>query len=164
MVTEDQSDVVAFLGSPAAHGGAPVERVDTHASIVFLSGDRALKLKRAVRYDYLDFSTADKRRAMCEAELRVNARTAPAIYRAVTPVTRAADGVLALGGAGVAVDWVLEMARFDQALLLDGLAERGELPLEAMAPLARTIARFHAASDRRTDRGGGGRDAAGGGG
>ncbi len=60
MVTEDQSDVVAFLESPAAHGGAPVERVDTHASIVFLSGDRALKLKRAVRYDYLDFSTADE--------------------------------------------------------------------------------------------------------
>ena len=154
MVTEDQSDVVAFLESPAAHGGAPVERVDTHASIVFLSGDRALKLKRAVRYDYLDFSTADKRRAMCEAELRVNVRTAPAIYRAVTAVTRAADGVLALGGAGAAVDWVLEMARFDQALLLDRLAERGELALEAMAPLARTIARFHATADRRADRGG----------
>ena len=154
MVTEDQSDVVTFLESPAAHGGAPVERVDTHASIVFLSGGRALKLKRAVRYDYLDFSTAEKRRAMCEAELRVNVRTAPAIYRAVTPVTRAADGVLALGGAGVAVDWVLEMARFDQAFLLDRLAERGELALEAMAPLARTIARFHAAAGRRVDRGG----------
>ena len=81
MVIEDQSEVVAFLESPAAHGGAPVERVDTHASIVFLSGDRALKLKRAVRYDYLDFSTSATRKAMCEAELRINRRTAPAIYR-----------------------------------------------------------------------------------
>ena len=101
MVTEDQSEVVAFLQSPAAHGGAPVERVDTHASVVFLSGDRALKLKRAVRYDYLDFSTAEKRKAMCEAELRVNRRTAPAIYRAVIPVTRVPDGGWRSAAAGL---------------------------------------------------------------
>lgn len=154
MVTEEQSQVVAFLESPAAHGGAAVERVDTHASIVFLSGARALKLKRAVRYDYLDFSTVERRKAMCEAELRVNMRTAPAIYRGVTPVTREPDGSLALGGHGVAVDWVLQMARFDQALLFDRLAERGQLPLAAMAPLARTIANLHATADPRPDYGG----------
>ena len=154
MVTEDQSNVVAFLESPAAHGGAAVERVDTHASIVFLSSDRALKLKRAVRYDYLDFSTAGKRKAMCEAELRANVRAAPAIYRGVIPVTREPDGSLALGGSGVAVDWVLHMARFDQAWLFDRLAERGQLPLSAMAQLAHTIATFHAVADRRSDQGG----------
>ena len=154
MVTEDQSEVVAFLGSPAAHGGEAVERVDTHASIVFLSGDRALKLKRAVRYAYLDFSTVERRRAMCEAELRVNRRTAPAIYRAVIPVTRAPDGGLALRGTGPAVDWVLEMARFDQEALLDRLAERGALPLAAMAALAAQVARFHDRADRRRDHGG----------
>ena len=154
MVTEDQSDVVAFLESPAAHGGGPVERVDTHASIVFLSGDRALKLKRAVRYDYLDFSTAEKRKAMCEAELRVNRRTAPAIYRAVIPVTRAPDGAMALRGSGPAIDWVLEMARFDQDALLDRLAERGQLPLSAMPALAAQVARFHDSAERRRDYGG----------
>jgi aminoglycoside phosphotransferase family enzyme/predicted kinase len=156
MVTEDQSEVVAFLGSAAAHGGTPVERVDTHASIVFLSGDRALKLKRAVRYDYLDFSTADRRRAMCEAELRVNRRTAPSLYRRVVPVTRAAGDGLALGGSGVAVDWVLEMARFDQDRLLDRLAARGALPLPVMAVLAGQVARFHETAERR--RGSGGRE------
>ena len=67
MITEDQSEVVAFLGSPAAHRGAAVERVETHAAIVFLAGDGAWKLKRAGRYDYLDFSTAARRRTMCEA-------------------------------------------------------------------------------------------------
>jgi uncharacterized protein len=67
MVTEDQSDVITFLASPRAHANAAVERIDSHASVVFLAGDRALKLKRAVKYDYLDFSTADRRRAMCEA-------------------------------------------------------------------------------------------------
>src|SRR5215203_534158 len=75
MITEDQSQTVAFLSSPAAHAGAAVERIDTHASIVFLVGTRAWKLKRSVRYDYLDYSTADKRMAMCEAEVRVNRRT-----------------------------------------------------------------------------------------
>ena len=154
MVTEDQSEVVAFLESPATHGAQAVERVDTHASVVFLAGDRALKLKRAVRYDYLDFSTASRRKAMCEAELRLNRRTAPAIYRGVVPVTREGNSTLALGGHGEPVDWVLEMLRFDQEALLDRLAERGALPLDAMVPLAAMIARFHATAEKRPDQGG----------
>jgi uncharacterized protein len=60
MIVEDQTEVVTFLSSAAAHGGLPVERIDTHASIVFLAGDRAWKLKRAVRYDY---RTSMRRRA-----------------------------------------------------------------------------------------------------
>ena len=62
MIVEDQSAVIEFLGAPRAHGEAAVERIETHASIVFLAGNRAWKLKRAVRYDYLDFSTAAGRR------------------------------------------------------------------------------------------------------
>jgi len=76
MITEDQTEVVEFLGSPSVHGGAAVERVETHASVVFLAGERAWKLKRAVRYDYLDFSTAERRKALCKAEVRINRRTA----------------------------------------------------------------------------------------
>lgn len=154
MVTQDQSEVVAFLESPSAHGGQAVERVDTHASVVFLAGERALKLKRAVLYDYLNFSTADIRKAMCDEELRLNRRTAPAIYRGVVPVTREPDGSLALGGSGAPVEWVLEMRRFDQDALLDRLAERGALPLDDMVPLAKTIARLHAGADTRPDYGG----------
>lgn len=154
MVTEDQSRVVAFLGSPAAHGGAAVERLDTHASIVFLAGDRALKLKRAVRYDYLDYSTATHRKVMCDAELRINRRTAPALYRRVVAVTEQADGSLAIGGPGTPVDWLVEMGRFEQAALLDRLAEAGLLSLRLMRPLAGAIARFHAAADPRLDHGG----------
>ena len=77
MITEDQTAVIDFLAAPSTHGGASVERIDTHASIVFLAGTRALKLKRAVRFDYLDFSTAERRRVLCEAEVRLNRRTAP---------------------------------------------------------------------------------------
>jgi hypothetical protein len=94
MVTEDQTAVVEFLTSPANHGGATVDRIDTHTAIIFLAGARAYKLKRAVRFDYLDFSTADRRHALCDAEVRLNRRTAPALYRGVVAVTREPDGSL----------------------------------------------------------------------
>jgi len=154
MITEDQSRIVAYLSSPLAHAGAAVERIDTHASMVFLAGERAWKLKRAVRYEYLDYSTANRRRDMCEAEVRINRRTAPALYRGVTAVTRQPDGRLAIGGAGTPIDWLVEMSRFDQSGLFDRLAEAGVLPLRLMSPLAHAIARFHQAADDNTHQGG----------
>ena len=154
MNTEDQSGIVAFLSSPATHAGAAVERIDTHASMVFLAGDRAWKLKRAVRYDYLDYSTAARRRAMCEAEVRINRRIAPALYRGVSAVTRQADGSLAIDGAGTPVDWLVQMTRFDQNCVLDRLAEAGVLPLKLMRPLAQVIASFHRAAGSGTNQGG----------
>jgi aminoglycoside phosphotransferase family enzyme/predicted kinase len=154
MITEDQAAVVELLAAPDAHGGAPVEKVETHSSIVFLAGRLAWKLNRAVRYDYLDFSTADRRRAMCEAEVRLNRRTAPGLYHRVVAITREAGGRLALGGPGSAVDWVIEMSRFDQDELFDRLAARERLGLELMRPLAAAIARLHAGAARRTDHGG----------
>jgi aminoglycoside phosphotransferase family enzyme len=92
---DDQSAIVEFLSNPANHEGqaGAVERIDTHAAMVFLVGDRAYKVKRAVRYDYLDFSTLEHRHAACEAEFRLNRRTAAALYLGVTSIARGADGV-----------------------------------------------------------------------
>jgi aminoglycoside phosphotransferase family enzyme/predicted kinase len=153
MITGDQTAVIEFLSASSAHDGTTVERVETHASVVFLVGERAYKLKRAVRFDYLDFSTPERRRAMCEAEVRLNRRTAPELYRRVVPVTRQ-DGCLALGGDGPPVDWVVEMNRFDQRGLFDRLAVAGALDLELMSPLATAIAAFHQAAEPRQDHGG----------
>ncbi len=152
--TDNQRETIALLASPSTHGGADVRRIDTHASIVFLAGSRAWKLKRAVRYDYLDFSTASRRRAMCEAELRINRRIAPRIYIGVTPITRELDGLLALGGTGTPVDWVLEMTRFDEESLFDRLASRGQLDLELMHRLALAVAEVHLTAEARHDHGG----------
>jgi aminoglycoside phosphotransferase family enzyme/predicted kinase len=151
---QPQRDVIDWLTRPSTHGGRPVERIDTHSAVVFLAGERALKLKRAVTYDYLDFSTESLRHQACDAEVRINRRAAPSIYRGVIPVTRERDGSLALDGAGPAVDWLVEMARFDQEGLLDRLAARGALDLDLMAPLASAIAEFHRTADRRDDQGG----------
>ena len=154
MITEGQAPVIEFLERPSTHGGATVERIDTHTAVVFLAGTHAWKLKRAVRFDYLDFSTPDRRKAFCEAEVRLNQRTAPMLYRRVVAVTRERDGSLALGGAGTPVDWVVEMHRFEQDALFDRLAPNGGLRLDLMSPLGIAIARFHLAAEHRTDHGG----------
>ena len=154
MLTEDQTDVIEFLAAPSADGTAPVERIDTHSAIVFLSGERAYKLKRAVQFDYLDFSTVERRRAMCEAEVRLNRRTAPDIYRGVVPITRESGGTLALAGSGSPIDWVVEMKRFPQEALFDRLAAARRLDLELMPSLASAIAEFHRVAKPRTDHGG----------
>ena len=141
---EPQADVVAFLGQGAAFGATTPRRIDTHCATIFLSGDRAWKLKRAVRFGYLDFSTADLRREALEAELRLNRRTAPQLYRAVHPIMQAPDGKLSIGGTGVAVDWVLEMQRFPDDALLDQMAGRGQLGQRLLMRLADRIIAFHA--------------------
>jgi aminoglycoside phosphotransferase family enzyme len=75
-----QDAVIAFLSSGQAFEETqPPKRIDTHAASVFLAGERAWKLKRAVRFDYLDFSTPDRRRSALDAELRLNRRTAPTL-------------------------------------------------------------------------------------
>ena len=143
----DQSAAVQFLEDPANHGGQPVERIDTHGAIVFLAGARAYKIKRAVKFPYMDFSTLARRKWACEREIELNRRTAQCLYLGTRPITRTADGHLALGGNGEAVEWAVEMRRFDQAGLFDEMAYRGKLSARLMTELADTIVRFHALAD-----------------
>src|ERR1043166_5339073 len=111
---DDQEAVLRLLADPATFGGAPVRRIDTHAASVFLAGDRALKVKRAVRFPYLDYSTLEKRKTACAAEIDVNQPFAPQLYRGVVPITREPDGNLMVGGHGTPVEWAVEMRRFDE--------------------------------------------------
>jgi aminoglycoside phosphotransferase family enzyme/predicted kinase len=151
-IAPEQRAVVRFLEDPATHRGASVERVDTHISHVFLVGERALKLRRALRTNFLDFSTVARREAACRRELEVNA-VAGDLYRGVTPVTRGAEG-LALGGSGEAVDWVTEMARFDRESEFDRLAARGALDRGLIERLADAVAASHAGAQQHRARGG----------
>ncbi len=131
---DTQAEVIAFLSDPATYGPATgaVEHVRTHISDVFLAGVHAYKIKRGVAYAFVDFSTQEKRRAACEAEIRLNRRTAPDIYLGTVAVRRDATGRLTLDdiglpGTGTAVEWAVAMARFDPADTLDHVAERGAL-------------------------------------
>ena len=147
MNNDSQEEVLAFLADPAAHSSQEVQevrRIDTHAASVFLAGARALKVKRAVRFPFLDYSTLAKRRKACEAELDVNAPYAPEIYCGVTAITREADGRLAIGGFGPAVEWAVEMRRFDETRTLDHLV--GEIDDALAEALGRAVAAAHAKS------------------
>lgn len=156
MTTNTQDDIIAFLSRGEAYGepGAKVERIQTHISIVFLVGDRVFKLKRARALSYLDFSTPEKRRKNCEAELRLGMMMAPGLYRGVHAVSRNRDGLLALDGKGEAIDWLVEMRRFDQDALFDRLAEHGGLTPTLMRDLADTIAAFHETAEKAPQWGG----------
>ncbi len=153
--SDPQEKVFALLGDPATHGGAQVRRIDTHAASVFLAGDHAYKVKRAVRFPFLDYSTLAKRKAACDAELAVNRAFAPQIYRGVVPISRTDKG-LALGGDGEPVEWAVRMRRFDENATLDRLADQGSLDLALADDLARVVAAAHAraqaADGRAVDR------------
>src|SRR6188474_1068146 len=122
--TDDlQASVFQFLGDPATHGGREVRRIETHANVVFLAGDRAFKLKRAVRFPFLDYSTLARRKAACASELEVNRAFAPQLYRRILPITRNSSGQLALDGDGEVIEWAVEMLRFDDTQTLDQIAD-----------------------------------------
>jgi len=153
---DDQQDVIAFLSDPSSYGKGVdrVEIIETHVSLVFLAGDCAYKLKQAVKYPYLDFSTAERRRRACEAELALNRRTAPTIYLETRGIGRAPTGGIAFSSSDAVVDWVVVMRRFDQSVLFDSLAKSGGLTAQLMEALANHIASFHATTERHFDRGG----------
>ena len=146
---DPQDAVLTFLADPGAHGlSEPVKRIDTAGAIVFLAGPDVYKVKRAVKYPYMDLSTLEKRRAACESEIAVNRDNAPAIYLGVIPIVRMRDG-LRLGGEGDAVEWAVHMRRFDEDATLDRVAERGDLTPEIIDKLAAAIRRSHARAPRR---------------
>jgi uncharacterized protein len=158
-----QRDVTAFLHDPSSYppGAGPVDIIETHASIVFLAGKRAYKLKRAVKYPYLDFSTPELRRAACTAELKLNRRTAPQLYLEVRAISRGPNGNIwwsRPGGnpddAGDLLDFVVVMRRFDQQHLLVNLARAGGLSSSLIYALTAHIAAFHEKAEPRVDRGG----------
>jgi len=146
-----QHETVAFLSDQATWDGSPVERLDTHGAIVFLVGEHAFKMKRAVRFPYLDYSTLERREQACRQEVVLNRRTAPALYLGVKPVVSDAQGRLRLGedeiGDDETVEWLVVMRRFPQEALLDGMAQRGEVTAEHARALADAVARFHAAAE-----------------
>ncbi len=138
-----QGRVLGFLDGSrfgAAKGG---RRIDTHASVVFLGDGIALKIKRAVRLPFLDYSTLEKRRRACEEELKVNAGNAPELYRRVVAITRRNNGSLEIGGSGVPVEWAVEMARFDEERTLDRLAAAQPIEPTLAIALADKILQSH---------------------
>ncbi len=149
----DQSEVVRFLCDPASYGnaGGSVKRIETHGAMVFLTGDEVWKIKRAVRFPYMDLSTLEKRRAACEREIEVNRIWTPEIYLGCIPVTRKPSGRLALDGTGEPVEWAVRMRRFPQSDLLGSVADREGIGRDLARALAEAAFESHVRAPRVED-------------
>lgn len=148
---QEQEEVFAFLADPVTHGlkGEKVKRIHTHAAELFLAGELVYKVKRAVRYSFLDFSTLEARREACDKELRLNARTAADIYLGVSAICRQADGRLVLDGEGEPVEWAVRMRRFDETQTLDRLVALGPLREEWIDQLVDAVVELHVTAEVR---------------
>lgn len=135
---------VEFLSRPEAyaHPTGEVARRETHMSWVFLAGDRAYKLKKPVRFPYLDFSTLARREAACRAELRLNRRLAPDVYLGVAALTHSPRG-LSIDGSGITVDWLVVMRRLDEQTMLDHAIAERHVETWQLDQLTLTLARFY---------------------
>jgi aminoglycoside phosphotransferase family enzyme len=135
---------VEFLSRAESYGlPAPgVVRRETHMSWVFLAGNEAYKLKKPVRFPYLDFSTLSRRESACHAELALNRRLAPDVYKAVAPIVRSNHG-LAIGGPGEIVDWLVAMRRLDPDGTLEHAIETRQLTACQLDRLLSRLAAFY---------------------
>jgi aminoglycoside phosphotransferase family enzyme/predicted kinase len=131
-----------LLGSDVSN--EHVALIETHISRVFLIGGHVFKLKKAVNFGFLDFTTLERRRDACEAELRLNRRLAEHVYIEVLPVTRSEEGVHEVAGGGRIVDYVVHMRRLPDRRRADRLLEEGALALTQVDEIALCLANFHA--------------------
>lgn len=145
------ADELKRLAEPSAYPHAParVDLLETHMSHLFLAGDRVYKMKKPVRFAFLDFSTPLAREADCRAELRLNRRLAPDVYLDVVPLTFDA-GKLSIGGEGETIDWLVVMKRLPAELMLDRLLASGDVDTGRIEELAARLAEFYAAAARST--------------
>jgi aminoglycoside phosphotransferase family enzyme len=138
------ADKIAFLSAPAAypHAAERLERKQTHMSWVFLAGEHVYKLKKPVRFPYLDYSTVEKREAACRAELALNRQLAPDVYEAVVPLTCTPRG-LAINGEGKAVDWLVVMRRLDERYTLEHAITAREIKAPQLDRIVATLVAFY---------------------
>ena len=157
-LADEQRLLVQALRDPARypHPVAQVTLIETHISYVLLTGHFAYKIKKAVDFGFLDFSTLEKRRLFCAEELRLNRRLAPQLYLAVVPICGTVreprigndvdDGFdrCASIEAIETIEYAVKMVEFPQSALLDGRLARADLGAQQIDALADVVAEFHA--------------------
>ena len=141
----DAREAVELLSRSSTYGEQTgcVERLETHISWLFLTNRRVYKLKKPVRFDFLDYGTAQRRKQACEAEVQLNRRLAPHTYLGVMPLIRSPRGRLQLGGYGTPVDWVVVMRRLDADQSLDALIRSGRVTRQQVDQLATRLSDFY---------------------
>jgi uncharacterized protein len=144
----DRPDLADRLLAPEAYPHAvvtPIRVVETHISLVLLTGANAYKIKKPVRLSFLDYSTLAKRRACCEEELRLNRRYAPDLYLGVSAIGGPATAPRVDGG-GEPIEYAVRMRQFDRHDELGELLATRGVDAAELAALGEHVARFHASA------------------
>ncbi|MBU6462216.1 MAG: hypothetical protein KGL35_12895 [Bradyrhizobium sp.] len=140
---------VGFLSRSDSYVPAPttVSVRETHMSWVFMAGDRVYKLKKPVRFPYLDFSTLDRRADACLAEMSLNRRLAPDVYLGMAPLTMTPAGY-AIGGGGRIIDWLVVMRRLDESQTLEARLKARNVSRAEVERLANNLRQFYTHASR----------------
>jgi aminoglycoside phosphotransferase family enzyme len=140
---------VSFLSRPESYTPRPDRVVarETHMSWVFMDGERVYKLKKPVRFPYLDFSTLSRRAAACRAEADLNRRLAPQVYLGVVPLTETAAGYM-IDGPGRVVDWLVVMRKLNEDETLEAALHGHRVRGAQVEALARTLNGFYSHAGR----------------
>jgi len=147
----DQKQIVDALLRPEAYPGAPgkIELIQTHISFVFLTEKYVYKMKKAVNFGFLDFSTLDKRHSNCLKELELNRRLCPSIYLEVLPITNSKG--LKVGGKGEVVEYALKMKRLPQDRLMTLLVKEDKVDKKTVDDIAKIVVTFHSKAQVTTE-------------
>ena len=146
MIADSQAEVIATLSNPKNYPGRvkSVTVRQSHIAVLFLVGDKAYKLKRAVLYPEADLSTPEKRRLACVREMKRSAVYAPGLVEKIESVRRLDNGKIVIGGtAGKEVDTILVMRRISDSCLLDHLLPRKSFDRFETMDLAEKLADLH---------------------
>jgi len=146
-----QKQVVKALMKPEAYDEDPgkIELIQTHISFVFLTRNLVYKVKKAVDFGFLDFTTLEKRRFFCEKELELNRRLCEGMYLEVVPINR--SNVVKIKGEGETVEYAVKMKRMPQEKMMNKLLKENEVDSKLIDGIAKIIAEFH--SKAETNRG-----------
>ena len=128
-----------------SHACGEIELIETHISWVILTGEFAYKLKKPVKFNFVDFSTLELREHFCREEVRCNRAFAPDLYLGVAGVVESTEGVAMVTDPRVPIEWAVQMRQFDPELGLDRLLTRGELTSDLLKAFGATLAARHAA-------------------
>ena len=143
----NQKQVVEALMKPEAYDEDPgvIELVQTHISFVFLTKKFVYKVKKAVNFGFLDFTTLEKRRFFCEKEVELNRRLCGDMYLEVAPINRA--DAIKIKGAGETVEYSVKMKRMPQERMMSKLLEQNKVDDRFVDRIAKVIADFHSKAE-----------------
>ncbi len=145
----NQNAIAAAMSNSDFYPSRPesVEVIQTHISWVFIAGDEVFKVKKAVDFGFLDFTTLEKRKFYCEEEVRLNRRLAPQVYRGVVEISQDREGKIVLGKAETVLDYAVHMNRIPADKMLKKLLRQGDFDSQIIPAVARKLVDFHRNAD-----------------